>query len=535
MEYRGRRRIYTDVSEITEQNIIQVLRDAFPVHEMNREEMLGLIKFDKGEQPLQRPKIIRPEIDIHATANLANEITEFKLSYFWQNPVSVVQKSDKLPKGSDPEKDNEAIAKLNDFYFAEEKDSKDQEMARFVEICGIGYQMVDIKRDYEEGDSPFDLIVLSPLYTFIVYSSDIKHEPMLGVTYTVDRLGQKKQFTCISKDRVYIVTASYKLDKRGNKQIDRNGQYKEEYGFTEESGQKNPFGEVNIGECIRAFDYMGCFERQIDDLNAFNILQSDLVNDISQNTQTIWWGNNVEFETDEAGNPIPPVGGQWVLTKTNTHSSVSPEIKPLNIVYDYSGVIQNIQTKHDEILERAFVPKQSDPGGGSTGSAMSLSSGWAAAEAAACKESQVVKKFFQWRNRLAIKACKISALAPQNGVEDLSPNDVDVRFVRQKTFDIATKVNSLATMLNCMVDPKTAMATVDLFGNLAEAIDDSLENMKRYQEKMLKDGQEAQGNSSGSAQNPAEQAENSNKVVLSKTMSDSADQAENSPVQQMVG
>lgn len=530
MEYRGRRRIYTDVSEITEQNIIQVLRDSFPIHEMNREEMLALIKYDKGEQPLQRPKIIRPEIDIHAVANLANEITEFKLSYFWQNPVSIVQKSDKLPEGSDPKRDNEAISRLNDFFFSEDKDSKDQEMARYVEICGLGYQMIDIKRDYEDGDSPFDLIVLSPLYTFVVYSSDIKHEPLLGVTYTVDRLGQKKQFTCISKDNVYIVTASYKLNRNGERRIDRDGRYIEEYGFTQESGQKNPFGEVNIGECDRSFDYMGCFERQIDDLNAFNILQSDLCNNVSQTTQTIWWGNNVEFETDEAGNPIPPVGGQWVLTKTNTHSSVSPDIKPLNIVYDYSGVIQNIQTKHDEILERAFVPKQSDPGGGSTGSAMSLSSGWAAAEAAACKEAQVVKKFFLWRNRMAIKACKISALAPQNGVEELSPNDVDVRFVRQKTFDLATKVNSLATMLNCMVDPKTAMATVDLFGNLAEAIDDSLDNMKRYQEKLLKDG-----NASDSQENSPEQPGNDGVEVISRTMSDSSDQAENSPVQKMVG
>lgn len=535
MNYRGRKRIYTDVTKITEQNIVQVLRDSFIVHEQNREEMLALIKFDKGEQPLQRPKIIRPEIDIQAIANLANEITEFNLGYFWGNPVSIVQKSEKLPKGSDPKRDNEAITKLNEFYYAEDKDSKDQEMARFVEICGLGYQMIDIKRDYEEGDSPFDLIVLNPLYTFIVYSSDIKHEPLLGVTYTVDRLGNKKQFTCISKDNVFIVTASYRLGRNKQPVYDKNGKEIVDYSFTDESGLKNPFVEVNIGECDRSFDYMGCFERQIDDLNAYNIMQSDLVNDISQTTQAIWWGNNVEFETDENGDPIPPVGGQWVLTKTNVHSSTSADIKPLSIVYDYSGVIQNIQTKHDEILERAFVPKQSDPGGGSTGSAMSLSSGWSAAEAAACKKSQVVRKFFQWRNRMAIKACKISALAPQNGVEELSPNDVDVRFVRQKTFDLATKVNSLATMLNCMVDPKTAMATVDLFGNLAEAIDDSLDNMKRYQEKLLKDSQQAEGNAAESAQNGTEQPENGGTEVFTRTMSDSSDQTDNSPVQQMVG
>ena len=114
MEFRGRRRIYTDVEEITEQNVIQVLRDSFTVHEMNREEMIALLKYEKGEQPLQRPKIVRPEIDIHVVTNLANAITEFKLGYFWGNPVSIVQKSDRLPEGSDPSEDTAAIARLND-------------------------------------------------------------------------------------------------------------------------------------------------------------------------------------------------------------------------------------------------------------------------------------------------------------------------------------------------------------------------------------------------------------------------------------
>ena len=36
-ELRGRRRIYTDVEEITENNVIEVLQDAILIHEWNRE------------------------------------------------------------------------------------------------------------------------------------------------------------------------------------------------------------------------------------------------------------------------------------------------------------------------------------------------------------------------------------------------------------------------------------------------------------------------------------------------------------------
>ena len=524
MNLKGRRRIYTDFSNVNEDNITQILRDSMPIHDMNRQDMIFLLNYEKGEQPLMREKVARDDIDIHAIMNLSNLITTFKLGYVWGYPISTVQRSDKLPKDTDSDKDNDAITLLNDFYYSEEKDSKDQEMARFVEICGLGYQMIDIKRDYEEGDSPFDLTVLSPLYTFVVYSSDIKHEPVLGVTYTEDRLGNKKQFTCVAKDAVYIVDSQYRLNKDGTRKSDRKGNDIVDYNVDSGSIQANPLGEIYIGECDRANDRTGCFERLIDDMDALNILSSDLCNDVSQNCQSIWGCVDVDFEHDESGNVIPPVSGQWVLMKSNPNSSQKPSINPLTIPYDYNGVLENIKSKHDMILERAFVPRQSDPGGGSTGSAMSLSSGWSAAESAACMESLVLKRFFQWRNRIAIKACKKSAMIGRTEIDDLSPSDVDVRFVRQKTFDMATKVNSLSTMLNCMVDPKTAMSTVDLFPNLAEAIDDSIENMKKYQENLLKEKNEE----------PQEEEFDENGKPIERTMQDSSDQTGNSPIEQML-
>lgn len=538
MNLRGRKKIFTDFEEVNKDNVIQILRDAIPTHEQNRMDMLFLLNYEKGEEPLVREKTARTDIDIHAILNLANYITEFKLGYVWSNPISIVQKSDKLPKDSDAAKANDAVAQLNDFYFSEEKDSKDQELARFVEICGVGYQMVDIKRDYEEGLSPFDLINLSPLYTFIVYSSDIRHDAMLGVTYTVDRLGQKKQYTCVAKDAVYIINSQYELNDNGKPKLDANGEPIIAYDFAGGNAvEANPIGEIYIGECNRSFDRTGCFERLVDDLDALNVMASDLSNDVSHTAQTIWLCNDIEFEKDEAGNVLAPVSGQWVLAKSNANANQKPDIRPLTVQYDYNGVLQNIESKHDLILERAFVPRQSDPGGGSTGTAMSMSSGWAAAEASACKESLVLKKFFQWRNRMAIKAVQKAAQVDRTDIDDLSPNDVDVRFIRQKTFDMATKVNSLATMLNCMVDPKTAMATVDLFSNLAEAIDDSIDNMKKYQEKQLgsdKDKEEQDSPKQPQIEfdkdgNPVVVEQSEETTQTTRTMQDASDQAENSP------
>lgn len=513
MELKGRRKIYTDVSAITKENIFDVLQKALMAHEQNRADMAYLLKFEKGVQPLVREKPIRPEIDIKSIANLANEITEFKLGYFWGNPVALVQKSDKLPIGSDKKVDNTAITILNDMYFAEEKDSKDQQLARYVEICGVGYQMIDIKRDCEEGDSPFDLLTLNPLFTFIVYSSDVYHRPMMGVTYSLQEDGSKL-FTCITDDTVYIIDSSWKIinGKKSEEKLD--------YKFGNRSGEVNPLGEVYIIEFERSFDRTGCFERQVDELNSLNVLESDLVNDIAQNTQAIWWGNDIKLEEDENGNVKGVKGGQWILTTTNGGGQ-KPAINSLTLQYDYTGVIENIRTKHDFILERAFVPKQSDPSGGSTGTAMSLSSGWSAAESVACKEALVLKKSFQRRNKLALKAIRKSPnVSVDSPVLELSANDVEIRFIRQKTFDMSSKVNSFATMIEHFVNPKVAMAQVDFFSDLAEAIDESAPMIEEYQRLKLEQMKQKKESDAGQSE----------KLLEDKKMPDSSDQTENSPI-----
>ena len=248
MELKGRKRIYTDAESITSENVITELQNALNTHEnSNRGEIQFLLDFDKGEQPLVREKTVRSDIDIKSIANIANEITEFKLGYFWGNPVALVQKSDRLPKGSDKNTDNSGISVLNDMYYAEQKDSKDIELARYVEICGVGYQMIDIKRNPQDGDAPFDLITLNPLYTFVVYSSDVYHRPMMGVTYVI-REDYTKLFTVITDDAVYIIDSAYKI-KNGKKS-------KKEFDYFEasRSGEANPIGEVYIVEYNRSYD-----------------------------------------------------------------------------------------------------------------------------------------------------------------------------------------------------------------------------------------------------------------------------------------
>ena len=84
----GRKKIYTDVMQITKDNVVKVLRDALVIHEQNRSDIKFLLDYERGLQPIDnRIKEIRPEINIKVKDNMAAEITEFKLGYEWGSPI----------------------------------------------------------------------------------------------------------------------------------------------------------------------------------------------------------------------------------------------------------------------------------------------------------------------------------------------------------------------------------------------------------------------------------------------------------------
>lgn len=514
-EYKGRKKIYTDVQEITDENVITVLNQALIDHQHNKTQIDFLVNFEKGLQPLQREKKVRKEIDIKSISNLAHQITEFWLGYFWGNHMAFVQKSDKHPKGSNPSENDSAITLLNQMYDAEDMERKDQILAYYLEVVGVCPQMIDIKR--HEDDSVFDLVTLNPRYAFVVYSSDAYENPVLGVSFSENEDGSKI-YTCITNDRVYIIKDAAKI-------INGKPSNKREKTFTKRSGEANPFGMINIIEFERSTDRTGVFERQIDELNALNILESDLVNDVAQTTQANWWGNDIDLDKDDNGNVKGPQGGQWILTKSNGNGN-KPDIKALTLNYDYAGVLQNIQAKHDGILERTFTPKQTEQSGGSTTGATSLSSGWTATEAVACKQAQIIKSGYKARNKLALIAIQKSPfISADSELMKLKNTDIEIRPIRQKTFDMATKINSLATMIQNQIHPRIAMESIDFFPNLAEAIEDSVPQMLEYQKALIE--------SKRSSNDISEVAGDSPNTDTKRIMQDSSDQVTNSPLKDL--
>ena len=479
--YRGRREIFTNEAEITEDNVMYVLQEVMPYFEENAAQCEYLINYDAGIQPLRRKteKTYRPDIDFQCVTNVANEVTEFKLGYQWC-PMQLVQRGVKDSGGNN---ESDAITLLNECYQAEGIDGKTQELGRFVEICGIGYTFVDVKTDWVDGDSYFEVEVFDPRTTFVVRSNRYAdNRIVMGVTFRQDKVGNR-WFTCFTKDRRFEVE---------NLNFIKNGEAVVKWNPMQHNGEANPLGMIPIIEWIRSYDRMGCFERQISECDALNLLNSDFLNDVDQNTQAVWHTNDVDFpdvvsENDDGTSSTSvrkPSSGEWVSTYTSPDGR-TPFIKPLTLDYDYKGILDNITIKHTSILQKCNVPQRNDNSGGSTGVAMSDATGWSAAEAAAQKQQAIMESCKMEELKVVLKAINLCPNTPSDSpLLKLRYMDVKPNIKRQKTYEMITKANAFATYVSHGINGLHALRVTGAFDDINQVWEDSKDGIEKYQKSV---------------------------------------------------
>ena len=447
MHLHGRRQIFTDINIITRDNLLLVLNDAFIIHDTNIREIDYLMRYERGEQPLNREKEIRPEIDIQAQENHAAEITSFKIGYEFGSPVTFVQRAkidaksqNKEPQEQGEKKDDIQISLLNEMMFEENKPAKDVQLARNFKICGVGYRMFRAKRNID-GVSVFDMAIPNPMTTFVVYANDAYREPVLGVTYSITTDGRK-------------LVGAYTKDTYFSLEIPMYGPA----GAIRE--EPNLIGEIPIIEYVNDYDRMGCFERVIPIMDALNVTNSDRVNDIAQYVQNILWMHNCQLDKEQK--KVIQDGGV-IITKSNgdgKEAKISYVSAPLNQ--------QETQTlvdyQYEQVLQISGTPGREKTSGGNTGSAILLSNGWQLAETQAKAMELVFSEAEKRSLRVVlsiIRMCEDKDL-PDVSMRDLRVSDILVKFSRNKTYDLVSRVNALVTLVNAGFNLEKSVELVDI-------------------------------------------------------------------------
>ena len=488
----GRDKIFTDVKEITKDNILSVLKKAYAKHRANALDMQFLIDYEAGIQPLPYSKRIRPDIDIRTTDNMANYVTEFKKGYFWGTPPIYTQRGNKKHHDTDTDIDSSGISALNEMMLNGICVGRErQKLADFVEKTGIGHAVVTAKTDWENESTKgayANVYTLDSRFAFVVYYGGIGQRKAMGVTFA--KIAGKVYFSCFTNSRRFEV----------------QGNNVEEY--------INELGMIPIVEYERSVDRTGCFERQISLMDNLNSMVSNFANDVAQKTQEIWWGNDIQFPKDEKGNDIKPQSGQWLLTYTGGEGN-NPKIEPMSSTFDSTPTLEAIEGTRNEILKKCFVPMQySSEGGGSTGIASSLSAGWDAAAVDAMREEQLINGADRELLSLIIRAVGLSPSVelPENDpLRRIHATDIDIKYTRRQNWDLSTKANAFATLISHGVNGRHALKVVNMFEDVEQVYLDSKEGIEEFQKSAFGEKEE--------------QAETDERI-----MQDSSDQESQSPI-----
>lgn len=452
----GRTVIYTDVEEVTAENVVEVLKSASDSNQSNVSDIKYLYDYYKGKQPiLDREKTFNDTINNKIVENRANEIVAFKTGYFLSAPIQYID------MGEDEVTDD--LKLINGWADLESKESADLDLAEWLSICGTGYRMVLPKQErLDDTDSPFEIFTLDPQTTFVVYSSKLGHKPMMGVTF-FQLADEDKSVYYVYTESEFFIISDDAIQER----------------------QSHALGMVPIIEYPANKARLGDFEIVIPLLDAINNMQSNRADGVEQFIQAILCLENIQLDGDEAGfmTRLKEVGGLMLPEGAKAYYLT----QQLN-----QGDTQTLKDDlYNAVLYICGMPNRN--GGSSTsdtGSAVILRDGWADAEARA----KITENYFKKSERKFLNM--IILISNTIGGTNIMLPQVGIRFPRRNYTNDSAKVTNLVTMLaNDWIAPQQAFEHSDMFPDPDAAF---LEAKKWHDENEAKQAQSLMTTDNGS-------------------------------------
>lgn len=451
MEMYGRRVITTDVSEITDNNIIKELDKAFNTHNLNRGEIEYLWNYYRGKQPiLERTKTVRPEICNKIVENRANEIVSFKVGYLCGEPIQYVGRNG-------DESVSRAIAELNEMMFSENKATQDKEVVEWQMICGTAYRLVLPDTEGEEDDAPFEMFTLDPRDTFVVKSSEVGNKPMFAVKYRVDSESNR---IC----SVYSPNWYWRIV--GDKIVD---------------SKAHALGMIPIFEYPANNARLGAFEIVLPMLDAINNVASNRMDGVEQFIQAFVKFVNCDID-EEQFKALKDLGAIKVKSVDGSNSDVSIVTQELNQDQTQTLVDYLYQT----VLTICGMPNRN--GGSSTsdtGAAVIMRDGWSLAESRA-KDSELM--FKQAENEVLKLVLRIirDTEGMSEDIGKLRLKNLSLQFTRRNYENVQSKSQVLVSMLQQnKIHPRLAFTSSGLFTDPESAYQLSREYSEEQEQKAM--------------------------------------------------
>lgn len=453
----GRKKILCDENNITKDNIVQILREAYADHSQNSAEIEELYNYYKGDQPiLQRTKTIRPEICNKLVENRANEIVSFKTGYLCGEPIQYVSRDSK-------DEVIIGIRSLNDMMLLCGKSARDKELAEWMYIAGQAYRitlpnttairksiipkLLNRKSELIEDEAAFNIYTLDPRYAFVVYHSALGEAPVMGVKYIV-RKDQRKIFSVYTQDNYYEIE---------NDKITKI--------------EANTLRQIPIVEYPLNNARIGSFEIVQSILDSINRVQSNRLDGIEQFIQSLIVLVNAEVDDDKA-KQLREAG----LITLKSFGDNKPSIDIIAEQLNQTETQTLIDYMYQTVLNIVGMPNRN--GGSSTsdtGAATIIRDGWAAAEARAKDDELMLKDSERYFLKIVLRIMRDTVGT------SLTVSDIEVKFTRRNYENLQSKAQVLDIMLkNPKIAPSLAFTHCGMFSDPEDAAKMSAEYYEQF-------------------------------------------------------
>lgn len=418
----GRKIAYTDVEEITPENVVKVVGDCIGVLNNNKPVISYLWNYYKGDQPIRyRKKVSRDDIVNKIVENHAYEFVQFKTGQTYGEPVQYVSRRD-------DERINKAVDEFNDYMIDADKQTKDIASGEWQSAVGTSYKAAQ----KANGEIPFRIVSPTPMNTFVIYSRRTE-ESLLAVQELKDE-GGKWYKLCFSENMEFVI--------KNGKLID---------------WKLHAFGGIPIVEYPNNAERISDIELVIDILDAMNNMQSNRMDAIEQFVQS--WVKFVNCDVDEEQfQKMKMLGALVVKSNNGSENKADVDIMTQELSQTESQVAKG--DLWDNALTILAIPNKQTNTGGDTQGAVELRNGWDFSKTRAKLKDPFVKSSEKRLAKVILNILRISG----NDL-GITIRDFDVQINHSPTDNLVVKCQALQYLLQCGIHPLVAIKTIGLWGD----------------------------------------------------------------------
>ena len=403
----------------------QILNDVIDYNERYKERFKMLENYYLGKHSiLTRTKDDRLKNN-KVMINHAKYITDTNVGYLLGNPVDY-----QATEGYD-------IQPILDAYKKQTINDLDSEIAKDVSIFGLQYEYVYANDKAEPKSCEID-----NKNAIIVYDDTVEHNKLFGLIYRPIKKGDVfKYWEIIYCNKEVIRT--YKSYSKSLNQVGKDKPHK--------------FGDVPLIQYKNNPELLGDFEPVITLIDAYNLLQSDRVNDKEQLVDAILCLYGMDFDSEQA----EMLKDSRMLANIPTDGKVEYLVKTLQ-EGDVDILRQNIE---NDIHKISMVPNMSDENFVGNSSGVAIRYKLLAFEQNVKNKERYMEKGLMERFKLYNN--HLTAIAKMSEVPVEEVDAVFKRNLPSNDYEISQMINNLADY----VDAETLVSQLSFIKDASEIVE----------------------------------------------------------------